>query len=427
MKQLSILIILAVLAMTGLAAAQDSLSLDECITLALKNNCAVRNSSLELKASQQARLSALTEYFPNISAGGLVFKADDPLANVALGPISLGLLEKGSTEFLTVTQPIFTGGRIVNGNRLAGVGVDASRLKEQVTREEVVLRTEEQYWQILSLKEKAKTLRAYEEMLDRLLKQIEDAYESGVVMQNDVLRVRLKRSEVLLNKSRLDNAIELSLMAFRQYLGLPLDSVVYLRDSIVEIVDPMELRVDHNHALPGRNEYQLLELSVKAAHLKTQITVGEHLPSVVVGANYINMHIDDGDASSKGMIFGMISVPLSGWWSGSHDVRKQKHEEKIAEHSARDNMELLLLQMKKSWQDLSDSYTQYLLSVDAHLQATENMKVNQDSYDNGLTPVSDLLDARALLQQTQDQMAEARAHFLTERSRYLQVTGRLHV
>lgn len=52
-------------------------------------------------------------------------------------------------------------------------------------------------------------------------------------------------------------------------------------------------------------------------------------------------------------------------------------------------------------------------------------KVNQDSYDNGLTPVSDLLEARALLQQAQDQAVEARAHYLTQRSHYLQATGRL--
>ena len=96
----------------------------------------------------------------------------------------------------------------------------------------------------------------------------------------------------------------------------------------------------------------------------------------------------------------------------------------MAENNFRNNAELLILQMEKAWQDLTDAYKQYLLSEESKQQAEENMKVNDDSYKNGLIAVSDLLEAQALLQQTQNQLTEAKANYIIKKTNYLQVTGR---
>lgn len=406
--------------------AQDSLSLEESINLALKNNYGFRNSELDIKAAQQTRKAARTNYFPSINAGGMKLQSEKPLMEVGMGDQSMGFLERGTIGYVNAVQPVFTGGRIVNGNRLASLGEHVSMFRGKITRNEVVLRTEEQYWQIVSLQEKARTIKAYEEMLNSLLKQVEDAYSSGVVTQNDVLKVKLKRSEVLLNKSKLSNGIQLAQMAFCQYLGLPLNSQLALKDSIMVDAPPLTLHVDHSQALKNRSEYKLLELSVRAEKLQTKMTRGAYLPQAAIGASYQYLKLDESEGRSFGMIFGTVSVPISGWWGGSHELKKRKHEEQIAENNFRDNSELLLLQMEKSWQDLDDAYTQYLLSEESKSQALENMRVNQDSYDNGLIPVSDLLEAQALMQQAKDQLTEASTNYLIQKTRYLQVTGRQH-
>ena len=80
--------------------------------------------------------------------------------------------------------------------------------------------------------------------------------------------------------------------------------------------------------------------------------------------------------------------------------------------------------MEKAWQDLTNAHKQYLLSEESKAQAEENYKVNDDSYKNGLINVSDLLEAQALLQQTQDQLIDAKANYIVKRTIYLQVTGR---
>jgi outer membrane protein len=425
MKIATILALLIGVLGSSAAAAPDSLTLRACIDLALKNNYAVKNSDLELKAAQQYKKSALTNILPTVSATGLQFGSQDPLITMGSGPDRKGSLGRGVLGSIGVTQAIFDGGRTLTGIKLAGLDVESSRTKGAGTRDEVVLKTEEQYWQIISLQEKAKTIRVYGQMLDSLLKQVGDAFMSGVVMENDLLKVRLQKSEVLLDQSRLDNAIELARMSFCQFLGLPLDSDFALRDSLTIESPPQALRVNHAQALTTRSEYRLLELSVRAEKLQSRMVLGEYLPTVSVGANYQTSRFDGGDNQSNGLIYGMVSIPISAWWGGSHEIKKRKQVERIAENNFKDNSERLVLQMEQSWRDLTDAYTQYQLAEEANEQATENMEVNQDSYDSGLTPVSDLLEARALLQRTLDQVTESKAQYLTQRSKYLQVTGRL--
>jgi outer membrane protein TolC len=124
------------------------------------------------------------------------------------------------------------------------------------------------------------------------------------------------------------------------------------------------------------------------------------------------------------MLFGTLSIPLSGWWEASHTLSEQKARQQIARNSLKDNTDLLVLQMEKAWQELTDAHKQVLLCREAWTQAEENLKVNRDSYNNGLSSVSDLLEAQALLQQANDQLTDAMAAYRIKLVYYLQVTGR---
>lgn len=448
MKKLNLYILLVLFLSLNQTFAQKKLTLEESKGLALQNNAKSKNSKLEIEASEQIRKSAFTNYFPSVSAGGLMFGANknlmeieseggdlpvydgDPanLANAtqfAYFPSStMGLMKKGTVGYVNIVQPIFAGGRIFNGNKLASLSVEVSKYRDKLTHNEIILRTEEQYWQVVSLAEKQKTVNKYEELLNRLLLQVNDAYNSGITMKNDVLKVKLKLSEVLLNKSKLDNGKKLATMAFCQYIGIPYDSSIVLKDELNISDLPNSYYVDKDDALKKRTEYSLLEKSVEAEKLQSDMKLGEYLPQVGVGVSGTYMKLDDAKSRTLGLVFGTVSVPISGWWGGSHELQELSIKEEIAENNFKDKSELLLLQIEKAWQDLSDAYKQYLLSEESMSQAEENYKVNEDSYNNGLINVSDLLEAQALLQQSLDQLIEAKANYVVKKTTYLQITGR---
>jgi outer membrane protein TolC len=422
-------ICLAVLAflffVVGESSSQTVLTLDQCKTIALEHNTKMKNSALEVEASQQVRKSALTKYFPNVSAAGAALRAQDNLVGLSLAPeVSFGMLERMDFGAINIVQPVFTGGRILAGNKLAAIGQEVSEDQQSLAKNEVALKTEQQYWQIVSLQEKMKTIQRYDEMLDSLSKQVDDAYQSGIVMVNDLLKVKVKRSEVRLNKSKLENGRQLAIMAFCQYIGIPFDSTMKLNDTLVVEGSPQSLYVDHSAALSRRTEYRLLQKSVEAEEWQTRLKTGEYLPQVAVGASALYYKLDQMDGKYDRMAFVTVQVPISNWWEASHTMQERSAREEIARNNFNENSDLLLLQMKKAWQDLSDSYKQVSLSEESKAQADENLKVNNDSYRNGLTNVSDLLEAQAMLLQANNDLIDAKANYKIQQTTYLQVTGR---
>jgi outer membrane protein len=448
MKTQNLSLILAAALCCRPAPAQHVLTLEESKQLALRNNCAVRNSRLEVSAAKQIRKAAFTKYFPSITAGGAVFESQKNMMEIVThggnlpvydgNPANLrqatqfayfpgstmGMFKSGTFGMISVIQPVFAGGRIVNGNRLASLGKAVSEYKDRLAKNDVLLKTEEQYWLLVSLDEKAKTIRRYEQLLNSLLDQVNDAYRSGIVMKNDVLKVKLKRSEILLNKSRLENGWKLAAMAFCRHIGIPYDSTLALKDSLAADGLPQSYSVDASEAVKNRAEYQLLQASVRAERLQTRMKLGEYLPQAGVGASGLYMKIDKGGEREMGMVFGTASIPISGWWEAAHALKERGIRERIAENNLKDNADLLALQIEKAWQDFSDAYRQVLLSEESLAQADENLKINQDGYDNGMYGVPDLLEAQAMLQQTRDQWIDAKANYLVKRMTYLQVTGR---
>jgi len=448
MKNIHLYILILSMLGSGQVFAQRSLTLDESRKLALENNAAIKNSIQEIVAAEETKNSAFTRYFPNVSAGGLMWNAQKDLleieteggnlpvydgdpANIGsatqfayLPGGTMGLWEKGTVGYVNVVQPIFTGGRIITGNKLAALGVEVSEFKKKLTCDEILLKTEDLYWQIVSLAEKQKTIASYETLLKRVLVQVEDAYSSGIVMKNDLLKVKLKLNEVLLNKSKLDNGKILAVMAFCQHIGIEYDSTLVLDEVLKSTDTPQSIYVDRQQALFSRTEYALLEKSIESEKLLTRMKRGQYLPQAGLGASWLYMEFDESDSRNFGMVYGNISVPISGWWGGSHDLKVRKAREKIAENNFKNQTELLTLQIEKAWQDLTDAYRQVQLSEESKIQSEENLKVNDDSYNNGLITLSDLLEAMALSQEAQDQMIDARAQYMVNKRSYLQVTGR---
>jgi hypothetical protein len=148
----------------------------------------------------------------------------------------------------------------------------------------------------------------------------------------------------------------------------------------------------------------LLQAAVRAEELQSRMTLGEYLPQAGVGVSGLYMKLDEGKDGTLGMVFATVSIPISGWWEASHTLKERSYKEQMAENALKENSELLLLEMEKAWQDLTVAYRQVLLNEEVRRQAEENLKVNRDSYANGLSNLSDLLDAQAALQLTKDQV-----------------------
>ena len=143
-------IFLAVTALIAMAApAQTTLSLDEVKSLAVKANMKTRSAAYAIAEAREQKKEAFTNYFPTVSASSTALKSNHGMIKVetALGGqnLNMTLLDKMWAAGVTAVQPVFMGGQIVNGNKLAKTGVEASQLQENLSRNDVELTAENYY------------------------------------------------------------------------------------------------------------------------------------------------------------------------------------------------------------------------------------------------------------------------------------------
>ena len=422
MKTTIITISLALLTVT--ASAQRTLSADECVSLALANNVRMKNAANNIKAAEETRKEAFTKYFPTLSASGGGFIADKALMkmNVAEG-MSMSLMKNGVVGGVTAQMPLFTGGRILNSNKLAAVNREVSLLQHKQSENEVRLTATTYFWQIVMVKEKLKTILTGERQLADFAKDAEAAVSAGISDRNDMLQVRLRRNENLTDSIKAANMLNLSRKMLAQYIGLNGDSIDV--DMTLDgrlPAPPEQLYRSPADALQQTAEYGLLTSNVKASRLQYKLTAGKNMPTVAVGGGYMYDNLTDKN-KPYWIGFATVSIPLSGWWGGSHDMKKQQLAVKNAENSLEDNSQLLMLGMENTWNDLTDAYKRVAISIESIAQAAENLRLHTDYYNAGTATMSDLLDAQTLYQKCRYDYVEAYAQYEIKRTEYLLATG----
>ena len=397
-------------------------TLDECIAEAVGNNLALRNADNEIAMSEEQRKEAQTKYFPTLSATGGGFVSNKGLLQLDLGAMSMSMAKDGIVAGVTVMQPVFAGGQIVNGNKLAKVGVGVSQLQRNLTENEVRLNAEQYYWQVVMLKEKLVTLGQVDKQLVRMEHDAQAAVDAGMRNRNDLLQVQLRKNEMRASRINVENALQTVSDLLAQVMGHAGEPVEVVSPSS-GCDDPMAYYQSPETAIVNTNEYQLLEKQIEAGRLQYKMSVGKNLPTVAVGGGYVyNNVMDKSQSNLVGML--TVSVPISSWWGGSHDMKRQKLQVANAENEKRDKSELLMVKMRKAWNDLNDAYKQVTIARESITQSEENLRLNTDYYEAGTVAISDLLDAQTLYQQSRDKYVESVSDYEVKKREYLQSTGR---
>lgn len=432
-----------------IAASAQTYTLEQLKDSVLQNNIAIRNARHSIDAARQQRKEAFTKFFPNISGTGMWFNANKGMAQTelnlseqitpelgmalaqtlpaealaALGnPISVSMMKNGTIAGINAVQPVFAGGQIINGNRLAKVGEDVSRLQLQLSENQVEKQTEQYYWQLVSLQEKMKTIEAVKALLADIYKDVDVAVRAGLAMRNDLLQVQLRQNEVESQKLKLQNGISIIRLLLTQYCGLHNEQ---FNVENIELGDGSSIQVvkqDCDQALLRTAEFQLLNKQVEATKLQKKMEVGKNLPTLGVGAGY-NYHNLLDNNHTFGMVFATVSVPISDWWGGSHAIKRKKIEQQKAEEQLADNSELLKIRMQNAWNNVEESYQQLQISQRSIVQAEENLRLNRDYYKAGTSKMSDLLEAQLLYQQSLDRRTDAYADYQNKLLEYRQAIG----
>jgi len=444
MKRTTI-IIAACLGLAVQVSAQE-LSLDSCKYSALQYNKTIKEASLHVAESEEVKKAVFTKFFPKVEAQAFAMRSTDYLVDFETSGMNLPVYNGDpatlptATEFayvpgmniqtldylnmatVTAIQPIYAGGQIRSGYKLANLGTEVKEESLALNTQQVIVKTEQYYWSLVSLEAKRKTLASYEKLLNTLLNDVQVAFDAGIAEKSDLLKVKLKINEINANKLKLENGIDLLKMALCQHIGIEYSDEINLKDTAFQVVDPLSLYQNPDVAISNRKEYKMLNKSVEAEVLQKRMARGEFLPKLAVGVQAQYLDVADHN-NTFGLGFAMLSVPISNWWEGKHKLQEHDIRIDLAKNNLEEKAELISLQMEKAYKELNESYQQIAVSESLMEQAGEHLKVVRDNYKAGIMSTSDLLEAQAVFQEAQDKLVDAKSTYQIQQVLYKQATA----
>lgn len=445
MKRHILIIVLALLSLTLTAQDADVLTLDSCFALAKTNNAQFKTNKLQIEQAQQVKKQVFTKYFPQVSASYLAYYAMNPIIEYGVDqfssdefgqilkaiietlneagmgiPTEVGFMHQGQGVGATLIQPIFAGGRIITGNKLANLGIEAAELQAEASERDVLEDIESTYYLVLGLQSKVATLETALALIDSLDHSVDVALKAGLVTKNDQLRVAMKRNELRAQQLQLNNGIVLASQLLCQQIG-----IAYPEGGL-NLDDDLDYGTFYNTADADfiRPEIRLLQLQIDAEIFNKRLARGEALPEIGVGAALSYGDMIQKFYKGNAIFFAKVSVPLTQWWETSHKIKQ--HNLKIEQYQImqQDLTEKMSLQEQQAYNQMIEAEALMESDQAALDMAEENYHIAEVNYRAGMNTITDVLEANALLLQAQNAITDRQITYVTARRRYHDLTGK---
>lgn len=411
-----------------MVSAQQTLSLQECRDLAVKNNKELRIAEEKIRMADYEKKAALTKYFPQISANGAYMWNQKDLNLLDMGQLSSSLASSlGGLAQLPVVQqtvgtindlqhldiqnvwvgnvalvqPVFMGGKIVTYNQITAYAKELAMSMNDQKLQDLLYKTDETYWQVVSLVNKKKLADAYVELLRKTDEDMAALITEGVATQADGLSVKVKLNEAEMAQTKVNNGLALSRMLLAQLCGLPLTDTLTLADEQLDNF-PVEERttsVDMNQAFMNRNELKSLDLASKIYKKKERIVLADLLPTVAFSANYFvtNPNLFNGYKNDFAGMFNLgviVRVPITAWWEGSYKRNAARAETRIRQLEWEDAREKIELQVNQSVYKVNEASKKLAASNRNMENAEENLRSANLGFEEGVIPALNLMAAQ---------------------------------
>ncbi|CAK7015955.1 MAG: hypothetical protein PARBB_01278 [Parabacteroides distasonis] len=408
--------------------AQRMLTLEECRNLAIQNNKELQISGEKIKMADNEKKAAFTKYFPQLSANGAYMWNQKDINLLDMGALSSSLssslgglaqlpmiqhLMSGVNDMqhldvqniwvgnVSLVQPVFMGGKIVNYNQITKFVKQLAESMNNLQLQDLIYKTDETYWQVISLVNKKNLADAYVDLLRKMDSDVTAMIYEGVATEADGLSVKVKLNEAEMAQTKVENGLALTRMLLAQICGLSLEEDLSLADEKLDNfpVETTQASADLNEAFMNRNELRSLDLATKIYKRKERIALAEMLPNVALAANYFvtNPNVFNGFKNDFAGMFNvgvMVKVPLSGWWEGTYRRNSAKAETRIKTLEWQDAREKIELQVNQSVYKVNEAGKKLIASSRNMENAEENLRRANFGFEEGVIPALNLMEAQ---------------------------------
>lgn len=429
-------------------AAGTIYSLEQCRALALENNKDLMAKRQSLKQAEYQKKEAFAAYLPAFDFTGGYFYNQKEVSVIGSDqhlPVQTFNLETQKYEFsvvknpmtgepvklpdgsyipqqtallpkealtydihnvffgaVTLTQPIFMGGKIVAMNKLAGLNMQINERMLHNEAQNVVYAVDAAYWTVVSLHAKHELAKSYVNLLDSLDRNVARMVDAGVATRSDKLSVDVKLNEANVDLLKVENGLTLSRMALAQVCGLPVNSQMHVEHEDAPATAPMtagELHPDMEAVYADRPDLQALKLGIEARDQQANVARASMMPNVVLTGMYSfsNPNMFSGFSKRFDGAFSvgvLVRIPLWHWGGNYNKYRAAKTESTVMKLQYEDAREMIDLQVSQASFKAQEARKTLDMTESNMAKADENLRTAQLGFKEGVITTDDVMAAQ---------------------------------
>ncbi len=453
------IVCLGLLVLTNTTYANQLLSIEEAIDIAIANNPNIKAFEEEVYGKEMDRRSSIANMLPKInltygyarlkeapsfdlpaqSEGWLpvvneqkpyYFNEDDPsdpknniVFDPATGKPALAYIPptpaqefevgtKDNYDFtIEATQPLFTGGALWHGYKIAKSDVEVATIDKQKAIRELKLKVIETYYGLTEAREFYEVATSGVSSIKAHLNTAQAFYDQGMIPKNDLLEVQVRYAQAKQNLIMAENAVKLAESGLNLLLARDLSVPVTTEGEIPmeSLSNPLDVCTDM--AIKNRQELKSLRLQLEMTKRGEKIARSVFVPSVAANYTYERTG-EDPDVENDTWAAG-IGLSWNLFEGGSHYWQLSKARSKITQlnHLIRAQRNQITLEVKSAYLSAKEAFARTKVATQAIDQAKENLRIQKDRYTLQVVTSTDVLDAQALLDQAKKNYISARADY----------------
>ncbi len=430
----TIIFVILLLLMSGTCY---SISLNESIELAKKNNLELQSEAEEIQKAEYLYREVRGSLLPQIYLNGSVQKTKTTMPKSVLpGSFSFNdviednndlantldrfllpsktIEENSIAAMIKMEQLVFSGGKLINGIRVANKYRNLQKKRYELEEESLVLKVIDSYNQILLVKKVVNVKREAFDLAKNHLIRVQKMNENGFVSEYDMIRAELEVSKLEPEVLEAENMLKLAMNNFKRIIGMDQNADIEISGELSEVeLSNDDLEESIKLAQSKRIELYLSSLNVEMMQVKYNAEKGNYLPVVMLtaqagkfnDASEFTLNQDKfGTQLQAGVVF---QIPLFTGLSNNAKIHQAKHELKQAELGKKDAEELIRLEITQNWQNTQTAYHNLSVQKKNLDTAEKAYRIAQSRYDNQVGIQLELLDAQVQLNGAKVSYAQA--------------------
>jgi len=398
------------LSLPALVRAAEPWTLERAIQFALTNSPDARVARHRMAAAQAGLQQANAAFLPRLQVNASYLRTDNPMmvfgAALNQHAFDFGLInDVPDADNLNlngmITVPVYAGGRLQAGRKLAQANSEAARQQAQAVHHTLAFEVGRAFYSVRKTREFIRATEAAVAAFESNLSIASKRFNTGTALKHEVLDVEVRLAQAREDLVRARNANALALRALRNLLGLDA-TTLEISDSAPDVAPPA------SDQRPLRPELVAASWRTRAAEAQVRQAQSGYRPQIGAFGRYdydTGRYFDDsGDSYSAGV---HVQWDL---WDGDLTRARVKEARAALEAAHEEERKVMLaidLEVEQARLNLNEAAERLTVTGKSVDQAAESAQLTRARFEQGLALATQVIDAETALTAARVRRAEA--------------------